>query len=271
MRAEVASNDCLKAERRITGSFPSSPSLGSLSGITLHLVGRRAHGSFSTARQAGTAHDRVACVRHFCADRLAFDRKARCPMSASDTQAQFELGEQTRLAFLRGLTIEEAIADLTLPAMSLGIEPDESARLIREFFETCAKRETPADTIARLASLDRPHYETLRKSEAERLGWRVSVLEAEVVAAREKRAGGGAAGDAQSNPLITPDPEPWPEPVEGAALLNEMATLFSTYITAPREVIDAAALSDRLRPRLCTGRVACSDSAGAYVRNEKVR
>jgi len=161
---------------------------------------------------------------------------------AGDVQAQFELSEQTRAAFLRGLTIDEAVADLTLAAMNLGIEADEAAQLIREFFETCAKREPPADMIARLAALDRTRYEALRTGTASRLGWRVSVLDAEVVAAREKRAGGGAAGNSQSNALIAPDPEPWSEPVDGAALLDEIATLLATYITAPRAVIDAAAL-----------------------------
>ncbi len=52
-------------------------------------------------------------------------------MSAGDVQAQFELGERTRLAFARGLTIDEAVAYLTLEAMKLGIEADEAARLIR--------------------------------------------------------------------------------------------------------------------------------------------
>jgi len=156
-------------------------------------------------------------------------------------QARFELSQRTQLAFSQGLTPDEAVADLTLVAMKLGIEADEAARLIRNFFETCAKRETPADTIARLAALDRARYETLRRCEAERLGWRVSALDAEVVAAREK-GGGGAVGDAQSRALIAPDPEPWPESVEGVRLLDEMTNLLVTYITAPRAVIDAAAL-----------------------------
>ena len=41
---------------------------------------------------------------------------------------------------------------------------------------------------------------------------------------------------------ISPDPEPWPDPVEGVRLLEEMTTLLATYITAPRAAIDAAAL-----------------------------
>ncbi len=176
------------------------------------------------------------------ADKADPDQAAREATDGRNAGAQFELAEQTRIAFLRGLTIQEAIADLTLRAMGLGFEPGEAERLIRDFYGTCASRETPADAIARCAVMDPVQYDRVREDVAKRHRVRLKTFDKAVEAKRVKLAGAPAAGNAQSTTLIAPDPEPWPEPVEGVRLLDEMTTLLATYITAPRSVIDAAAL-----------------------------
>src|SRR5262249_36091719 len=39
-----------------------------------------------------------------------------------------------------------------------------------------------------------------------------------------------------------PDPEPWPEPVDGAALLNELAAVFKRFVVLPPSADEALAL-----------------------------
>lgn len=159
---------------------------------------------------------------------------------AGNVQAQFELADQTRLAFACGLTIEATIADLTIGAMKMGLEPAEAERLIRDFYGTCASRETPAEAIARCAAMDPMQYDCVREDVAKRHRVRLATLDMKVEAARAKTAGTPATGTGAT--LIAPDPEPWPDPVEGGRLLDEMTTLLATYISATRAVIDAAAL-----------------------------
>jgi hypothetical protein len=80
--------------------------------------------------------------------------------------------------------------------------------------------------IARLAKLPLIEYGRERKAAAQRLGCPVAILEKAVVA--ERSNGGAAAG--QGRPLDLPEPEPWPEPVDGAALLEEMVTAIRQYV-----------------------------------------
>jgi len=65
--------------------------------------------------------------------------------------------------------------------------------------------------------IPRPLQVLLCKQLAGRLGVRPSVLE-EAAAAREKEAD-------SKKLMVEPDPEPWPDPVDGALLLKEIATL----------------------------------------------
>ncbi len=42
--------------------------------------------------------------------------------------------------------------------------------------------------------------------------------------------------------LLLPDPEPWPEPVDGQALLNELAGIFKRFVVLPTFAEEALAL-----------------------------
>ena len=98
--------------------------------------------------------------------------------------------------------------------------------------------ETDEEAIARLAALPELEYERLRKCEAERLGIRTALLDKLV---RNERR--GSEGDnLQGRPIEWNEPEPWPEPVDGEALLKDIAGLIRRYVDMPDEKADAVAL-----------------------------
>jgi putative DNA primase/helicase len=98
-----------------------------------------------------------------------------------------------------------------------------------------------ARAVERLAALDPPDYDPVRKSEAATLGVRVSALDDAVKRARPRAdepvvaAGGGRA-------LSLPDTEPWPNPVDGAEVLNGVSTIFSRHLALPEGAADTLAL-----------------------------
>lgn len=88
------------------------------------------------------------------------------------------------------------------------------------------------EIIKSLASLSSIDYDRKRKSEAEKLGVRVEVLDKEVKAARgEKNDDSGL-----------PDVEPWEFPIEPAELLSNISLVVSRFIVCDEEVTDAVAL-----------------------------
>jgi hypothetical protein len=69
--------------------------------------------------------------------------------------------------------------------------------------------------IRRLVSLSKIQYERQRDAAVKLLGLRASVVDKLVKLERDKTAGDGKQGRA----VNFQDPEPWPEPIDGAALL----------------------------------------------------
>jgi putative DNA primase/helicase len=86
--------------------------------------------------------------------------------------------------------------------------------------------DTPADDreIKRLATLRLIDFEKERKAAAERLGVRASVLDKVVAAARPDEKTGHGRG------VELKDPEPWPELVNGSALLDDIAALLKRFV-----------------------------------------
>ena len=84
--------------------------------------------------------------------------------------------------------------------------------------------------VERLARLPVLEYETCRNEIAKRHDVRASVLDSEVKKAR--RAGAGDS-DRQGQALGLDDPEPWPEPVDGDALLDEIVMRVRRYLVLP--------------------------------------
>ena len=83
--------------------------------------------------------------------------------------------------------------------------------------------------IARLAALAPLAYDRCRTAEAEKLGVRVSTLDAEVDRARTP----AADAEGQGGTLDLPDVDPWPHPVEGARLLEDLAATFRRHAALP--------------------------------------
>ena len=94
--------------------------------------------------------------------------------------------------------------------------------------------ETSFETIQRLAVLSTLEYERCRKDEAKRLNMRASVLDKEVNSARPR--------DDAGNDLGLIEPEPWPEEIDGAGLLDRMVGGLCRHVVMPSHVAEAVAL-----------------------------
>ena len=97
-----------------------------------------------------------------------------------------------------------------------------------------ASEDEPLDAkavVERLAKLSRIEYDRVRDAEAERLGVRVSTLDAEVEKARRKLTGDG--NDGQGEAVLFPVIEPWPEPVGGAELIADLIDAIRRYAILP--------------------------------------
>jgi putative DNA primase/helicase len=109
----------------------------------------------------------------------------------------------------------------------------------------------PEVVITLLAGLPPIEYDRRRKAEAEALGVRVETLD-RLVAAR--RAGGTAAGGEGGRRVELADPEPWPEPVGGVELIDEIVRILRRHVILPTGAAEAAAL--------WTMHAHCHDAAG---------
>jgi putative DNA primase/helicase len=99
----------------------------------------------------------------------------------------------------------------------------------------------PVDSeITRLAKLSTVEYENQRKGVAEILGLRASILD-KLVAAERARLNPDD-GSKQGHAIAFPDPEPWPDPVAGAALLDNLAAAIRKYVVLSDHARDACAL-----------------------------
>jgi hypothetical protein len=94
--------------------------------------------------------------------------------------------------------------------------------------------------IHRLAKLPPVEYERQRKASADKLGMRASMLDRVV---RDERARLGLKGDGlQGHAVSFAEPELWPEPVDGAALLDDIAEAIRRHVVLPDHSRDAATL-----------------------------
>jgi putative DNA primase/helicase len=87
--------------------------------------------------------------------------------------------------------------------------------------------------IQRLAALSPMQYDVVRKAEAKSLGVRPPTLDAAV---KEARKGGN------TDDLPFTEVEPWPEPIDPATLLTDIATTIRRFIVCCEEVSHAVAL-----------------------------
>ncbi|HWY84560.1 MAG TPA: hypothetical protein VNY10_21945, partial [Roseiarcus sp.] len=96
--------------------------------------------------------------------------------------------------------------------------------------------EVEVDTeIERLSKLPLVAYERERSAAVRRLSIRASVLDRLMKGKRETANG-------QGQPLDLPTPEPWPDRVDGAALLSEMTAAIRKYVIMEAGCAEAVAL-----------------------------
>ena len=133
----------------------------------------------------------------------------------------------------------------TLRAMLESAEPRISSKPDRRSKRNPGKRQASEEDITaavgRLATLSRIKYETEREDEAARLGIRVSVLD-RLVDRAGRIAGESEVGPGQGRPVEIPEVEPWPEPVEGAGLLDGITKALRSYVILPDAEAVAIAL-----------------------------
>ena len=92
--------------------------------------------------------------------------------------------------------------------------------------------------IKRLSSLPLVQYDRERTEAAKRLGIRASVLDGAVKSARP--VNGDTKG--QGRPFEMPTIEPWPEAINGAELLDDVAAAIKLYVVMPANSADTLAL-----------------------------
>lgn len=97
------------------------------------------------------------------------------------------------------------------------------------------------EEVKRLAGLDRAAYESARKEAAAVLGWRATVLDAEVNKLRPRNAEAGEDADESGIETL----EPWADPVDGASLAEE--------------------IRDRLRAHVVFGAAGDADAATCWI------
>ena len=89
-----------------------------------------------------------------------------------------------------------------------------------------------------LAALPPVEYDRRRDQVAKELGIRVSTLDAEV----DKHRTGQEIEPRAGRSLALSSPEPWPDPVDGAQLLKELASIVTRFVVLPWEGAVAIAL-----------------------------
>lgn len=100
--------------------------------------------------------------------------------------------------------------------------------------------ETDDAVFARLAALTPTEYDRARDSEATALGIRVGTLDAEIKRRRQQQ---DVSPDADAGRAFTLDaPEPWPDPVDGAAMLDDLSASVNRHMVLPPGAADAVAL-----------------------------
>jgi hypothetical protein len=145
----------------------------------------------------------------------------------------------------QGQTVDDIVGILIDPANGISAHcldqshPEDYARKQVEKAQESAD-DTGAE-IERLAKLSAVQYEHERKQAAERLNVRASILDRLVAAEREKL---GLVEDdgRQGRAISLPEPEPWPTPVDGAALLDGIAEAIGRYVIMSDHARHAVAL-----------------------------
>ena len=147
---------------------------------------------------------------------------------------------ETHLQPYKPEEIGEGSPDPSPPQSSERDNDDEWSSLIAEAKDSPGLFLEP-ETLRRLADLESEspnRWEDLR----DRISQDCKKVRIQKIDKAINRLNGGKKNDLQGRPLEWQDPEPWPEPVNGAALLNEVASLIRQYLYMPEPSVDAVTL-----------------------------
>jgi Protein of unknown function (DUF3631) len=100
----------------------------------------------------------------------------------------------------------------------------------------------PDVEIERLARLSAVEYDHQRKEAAEKLGVRASILDKLVQGERARLGRDGGDDKLQGSTVTFDEIEPWPEPVTGAQLLNDIASVIRSHVIMSDHCRDIDAL-----------------------------
>ena len=128
----------------------------------------------------------------------------------------------------------EMAVGVTLPVPANAADTPEGLAGTSDATNTVTPAETDAQALARLATLSQMEFDRVRKAEAKALGIQLSTLDEQVKAAR--------AAPAPVELLPFQDWEPYPEPVDPALLLTEIAATIRSMVILDPEQADAGAL-----------------------------
>src|SRR5215831_14622651 len=186
-----------------------------------------AHGSLPMPKNGATPIDvdaRLAQMWHGGAGDASVHRT-----QLQVTAALLERGEEADAVVAKVLAATKLIGD---PEWDWAKEE----RAIRAMCESWLKKYPRHDPLlAELARLSRFEYDRRRKQEAKKLGIKLDTLDREVA---ELRAESAADKDFLPHWSV----EPWPEQVDGAALLDALRAHFKRYVVLPEHADVALAL-----------------------------
>ena len=134
----------------------------------------------------------------------------------------------------------------------------EGLAMVKEQIESATTpNESDEEIIIRLAALPLLEYERQRDEAAKRLNCRAGILDKIVADKRAKSE--TAEGELQGRTMRLADVELWPDSVNGADVLNEVAGTFSRFVALPDGAADALALwtahSHSFRSFICSPRL----------------
>jgi Protein of unknown function (DUF3631) len=99
--------------------------------------------------------------------------------------------------------------------------------------------ETPEEVVSRLAKLSEFEYARVRLEQAKLLGVSVKILDKEIA---KVRSANELDAPKAGRELFLNEPEPWPDPVDTATVLDELAATLARHMFMSQDTITAAAL-----------------------------
>ena len=167
-------------------------------------------------------------------------RSARCPEHQAEhrREAQRERMRKMRTSAHAGLCASKTVSPDDADREAKGRTALERAGLPDLIEGTKADPGAPFEHAAELAKMRREAPDDwARVKDALKKEAKVSIGDL------ERAMGTGEGGDGkQGRPVEWNDPEPWPEPVDGAALLSGIASFITRYVSIAPELADTVAL-----------------------------